>query len=76
MVIMYSRLRRPLYLSLVFVITVIMGKNVAADLVTMKQEHYDLWRYSGSLAWIRCTLYFSLLRSAAVCICGSRSISY
>lgn len=76
MVIMCSRLRRPLYLPLVFVITVIMGKNVAADLVNVKQEHYYLWHYSDSLAWITCTLYFSLLQSTAVCICESQSISY
>ena len=30
--------------------------------------------YSGTLAWIRCTLSFSLLRSATMCIRGTRSI--
>ena len=30
--------------------------------------------YSGTLAWIRCTLSFSLLRSATTCIRGTRSI--
>ena len=32
--------------------------------------------YSSTLAWIRCTLSFSLLRSATMCIRGSRSISF
>ena len=32
--------------------------------------------YSTTLAWMRCTLSFSLLRSAAMCIHGSRSIFY
>ena len=31
--------------------------------------------YSRTLAWMTCTLSFSLLRSATVCIRGSRSIS-
>ena len=30
--------------------------------------------YSGTLVWIRCTLSFSLLRSATMCIRGTRSI--
>ena len=30
--------------------------------------------YSGILAWIRCTLSFSLLHSATMCIQGTRSI--
>ena len=32
--------------------------------------------YSSTLAWICCTLSFSLLRSATMCIRGSRSISF
>ena len=31
--------------------------------------------YSSTLAWHRCTLSFSLIRSATMCIRGSRSIS-
>jgi len=32
--------------------------------------------YSKTMAWIRCTLSFSLLRSAVMCIRGSRSTSH
>ena len=32
--------------------------------------------YSQTLAFIRCTLSFSLIRSATMCIRGSRSISH
>ena len=32
--------------------------------------------YSSTLAWLRCLMSFSLLRSATMCIRGSRSISY
>jgi len=38
-------------------------------------SHRNSTAYSHTLAWMRCTLFFSLLRSATVCIRGSRSIS-
>ena len=41
-----------------------------------KLSRRDATSYSGTLAWIRCTLLFSLLRAAQMCIRGSRSISY
>ena len=41
-----------------------------------KLSRRDATSYSGTLAWIRCTLSFSLLRAAQMCIRGSRSISY
>ena len=44
-----------------------------ADLLSRKSNMV----YGTTLAWIRCTLSFSLLRSVAMCIRGSRSrISY
>ena len=39
-------------------------------------SHQGSMSYSSTLAWIRCTLSFSLLRSATMCIRGTRSISY
>ena len=39
-------------------------------------SHQGSMSYSSTLAWIRCTLSFSLLRSATMCIWGTRSISY
>jgi len=36
----------------------------------------DATTYSGILAWFHCTLSFSLLRSATMCIWGSHSISF
>ena len=32
--------------------------------------------YCKTMAWIRCTLLFSLIRSAVMCIRGSRSTSH
>ena len=32
--------------------------------------------FDTTLAWIRCTLSFSLLRLAVMCIHGSQSVSY
>ena len=32
--------------------------------------------YSKTMQWIRCKLSFSLLRSAIMCLCGSRSSCY
>ena len=37
-------------------------------------SHRSSTSYSHTLVWIQCTLSFSLLRSATVCIRGSRSI--
>ena len=37
-------------------------------------SHHSSTSYSGTLAWIRCTLSLSLLRSATICIRGTRSI--
>jgi len=39
-------------------------------------SHCGSTSYSQTLAFIRCTLSFSLLRSATMCIHGSRSISH
>ena len=39
-----------------------------------KLSRHSSTSYSGTLAWIRCTLSFSLLRSATMCIRGTRSI--
>ena len=36
----------------------------------------NIMTYSSTFAWLRCFLSFSLLRSATMCIRGSRSISY
>ena len=43
-----------------------------ADLLS----HKNNVPYDTMLAWLRCTLSFSLLRSATVCIRGSRAISH
>ena len=43
-----------------------------ADLMSTKNNT----TYSKTIAWIRCTLTFSLIRSAVMCIRGSRSISH
>ena len=42
-------------------------------LADMLSRHSSTF-YSGTLAWIRCTLSFSLFRSATMCIQGTRSI--
>ena len=34
------------------------------------------WAYGTTMSWIRCVLTFSLLRSAVMCIRGSRSIRF
>lgn len=66
------------FTPLVFVTTGGMGGEATvfyrrlADLLSRKSNVI----YSTTLAWMRCTLSFSLLWSAAVFICGSRSISY
>ena len=43
-----------------------------ADLLSKR----NTMTYSSTLTWLRCLLSFSLLRSATMCIRGSRSISY
>ena len=66
------------FTPLVFATTGGMGKEATvfyhqlADLLS----HRNNVIYSTTLAMMRCTLSFSLLRSAAMCIRGSRSISY
>ena len=66
------------FTPLVFATNGGMGKKATifycrlADLLSRKSKvTYDI-----TLAWLRCTLSFSLLRSATVCIRGSRSISF
>ena len=66
------------FTSLVFATTGGIGKEATifyprlADLLSCRSKvTYDI-----TLAWLRCTLSFSLLRSATVCIRGSRSISF
>ena len=76
-----DRVREVEYASftpLIFATTGGMGKEATifyhrlADLLSHKSKvTYDI-----TLAWLRCTLSFSLLRSATVCIHGSRSISF
>ena len=69
-----------LFYSLVFAITAAgnIGREATvfycrlADLLSRKSNVI----YSTLLAWMICTLSFSLLWSAGVCICGSPSISY
>ena len=66
------------FTPLVFATTGGMGKEATvfyrrlADLLSRRNNVV----YSTTLAWIRCTISFSLLRSATMCIRGSRSISY
>ena len=79
MVITYERLRRLPLPPLVFSTTGGMGKEATvfyrrwlADLLSSRNNVI----YITTLAWMRSTLSFSLLRSAAMCIRGSRSISY
>ncbi len=61
------------FTPLVFATTGGMGKEATtfykADLIAKKKKSL----YSSTLAWIRCKLAFSLLRSAVMCIRGSRS---
>ena len=65
------------FIPLVFATTGGMGKaaNIfycqLADLLASKHG----WTYSTTLSWVRCVLAFSLLRSAIMCIRGSRSVS-
>ena len=55
-----------------------MGKEAVTfycHLAELLSKHSTM-TYSSTLAWLRCLLSFSLLRSATMCIRGSRSISY
>ena len=64
------------FTPLVFSTTGGMGREALTfyrRLADMLSRHSST-SYSGTLAWIRCTLSFSLLRSATVCIGGTRSI--
>ena len=66
------------FTPLVFATTGGMGKEAITfyrRLAELLSKHSAL-SYSSTLAWIRCTLSFSLLRSATMCIRGSRSISF
>ena len=66
------------FTPLVFATTGGMGQEATmfyrrlADQVSDKRNT----TYSKTMAWIRCTLSFSLLRSAVMCIRGSRSTSH
>ena len=66
------------FTPLVFATTGGMGREALtfyrrlADLLSRRSA----MAYSSTLAWLRCTLSFSLLRSATMCIRGSRSISH
>ena len=65
------------FTPLVFTTTGGMGKEAVvfyrhlSDLLSRRSST----TYSRTLAWMKCALSFSLLRSATVCIRGSRSIS-
>ena len=66
------------FTPLVFATTGGMGREATlfykhlADQISEKRNT----TYSKTMAWIRCTLSFSLLRSAVMCIRGSRSTSH
>lgn len=63
------------FTPLVFSLTGGMGKAASvcykrlASLIAAKRDAL----YSSTIAWIRCSLSFSLLRSSIQCICGTRS---
>ena len=66
------------FTPLIFATTGGMGREATAfykrlaDLMAVKNSA----PYSTTLAWMRCTLSFSLLRSAVMCMRGSRSSSH
>ena len=66
------------FTSLVFSTTGDMGREAVtfyrrlAELLSKR----NTMTYSSTLAWLRCLLSFSLLRSVTMCIRGSRPISY
>jgi len=66
------------FTPLVFGTTGGMGKEalVFYRCLADRLSHHGSMSYSSTLAWIRCTLSFSLLRSATTCIRGTQSISY
>ena len=51
-----------------------LGAWVGRDLLAEKLSKYNSASYSGTLAWMRVTLSFSLLRAATMCIRGSPSL--
>ena len=63
---------------LVFSTTGGMGKEGNCVLSTASKSFGDKqnWAYGTTISWVRCVLTFSLLRSAIMCIRGSRSISF
>ena len=66
------------FTPLVFGTTSGMGKEALVFYCRLadRLSRHDSMSYSSTLAWIRCTLSFSLLRSDTMCIQGTRSISY
>ena len=66
------------FTSLVFSTTGGMGREGTvfyhwlANLLASKQD----WAYGTTISWVHCVLTFSQLRSAIMCIQGSRSISF
>ena len=66
------------FTPLVFATTGGMGKEAITFYRRLAEllSKCSVLSYSSTLAWIRCTLSFSLLRSATMCIRGSRSISF
>ena len=71
-----KRVREVEQASLVFSTTGGMGGEALTfyrRIADMLSRHRST-SYSGTLAWIRCTLSFSLLHSATMCIRGTQSI--
>ena len=66
------------FTPLVFSTTGCMGREGTVfywRLVNLLADKQD-WAYGTTISWVRCVLTFSLLRSAIMCIRGSRSISF
>ena len=74
-----SEVENGSFTPLVFAIIGGMGREATllykrlADKISKKKKNT---MYSKTMAWIRCTLSFTLLRSAVMCIRGSRSTSH
>ena len=66
------------FTPLVFSTTGGMGKETVTFYRCLSEllSRHNTMTYSSTLAWLRCLLSFSLLRSATMCIRRSRSISY
>jgi len=65
------------FTPLVFATTEGMGREAVTfyrRLAELLSKHKAL-SYGSTLAWLRCTLSFSLIRSVIMCIRGSQSIS-